>query len=110
MLFETEKQGAVLIVRPLESRLDASDAESFKSSLVDWINEPNSAIVLDFSFVNFVDSSGLGAIVSVLKLMGKNGRIVVCNLQAPVSALFKLTRMDKVFSIFDDVATAVTAF
>lgn len=110
MLFETEKQGEVLIVRPLESRLDASDAENFKSSLLGWINESNNAIVLDLSFVNFVDSSGLGAIVSVLKQMGKNGRIVVCSLQTPVSALFKLTRMDKVFSIFDDVATAVTAF
>jgi anti-sigma B factor antagonist len=110
MLFETEKQGEVLIVRPLESRLDASDAESFKSGLLGWINEPNNAIVLDFSYINFVDSSGLGAIVSVLKQMGRNGRIVVCNLQPPVSALFKLTRMDKVFSIFDDVETAVAAF
>jgi anti-sigma B factor antagonist len=109
MLFETEKQGEVLIVRPLDMRLDASDAESFKEKLGQWIAEPNHAIVLDLCLVNFVDSSGLGAVVSVLKMMGKSGRIVVCNLQSPVGALFKLTRMDKVFSIFDDVTTAVAA-
>ena len=110
MLFETENRGSVLVVRPLDMRIDANDAESFKSGLIEWINASNRAIVLDLSFVNFVDSSGLGAIVAVLKYMGKEGRIVVCNLQAPVSALFKLTRMDKVFSIFDDVETAIAAF
>lgn len=110
MLFETEKRGDVLIVRPLDVRLDANDAESFKTGLIGWIDQQNQAIVLDLGVVNFVDSSGLGAVVAVLKYMGKNGRIVVSNLQPPVAALFKLTRMDKVFSIFDDLELAVAAF
>ena len=64
MLFETENRGSVLVVRPLDMRIDANDAESFKSGLIEWINASNRAIVLDLSFVNFVDSSGLGAIVT----------------------------------------------
>ncbi len=110
MLFETENRGRVLVIRPLDMRIDANDADSFKTGMMSWIDASNRAVVLDLSFVNFVDSSGLGAIVAVLKYIGKEGRIVVCNLQAPVSALFKLTRMDKVFAIFEDVDAATAAF
>lgn len=106
MLFETTKQHHVLIVKPLDTRLDARIADSFKTNMAQWIAESHRAMVLDLSLVNFIDSSGLGAIVAVLKLMGKNGQIAVCGLQPPVLALFKLTRMDKVFAIFSDADTA----
>jgi anti-sigma B factor antagonist len=65
--------------------------------------------VLDLSKVEFIDSSGLGAIVSSLKRMGGRGELVVCGLREPTMTLFRLTRMDRVFQVFDSEQQAVSA-
>jgi anti-sigma B factor antagonist len=57
--------------------------------------------------VDFMDSSGLGAMVSVLKTLGGAGALTVCNVKGGVLSLLKLTRMDKVFTIADSRNDAV---
>lgn len=109
MLFETEKKDAVLIVKLLDARLDARGADSFKEHFALWIAQSHPVILLDLSLVSFVDSSGLGAMVAVLKRVGKSGQLRLCGLQPPVLALFKLTRMDQVFAIFEDADAALAA-
>ena len=64
-------------------------------------------IVLDLGPVHFVDSSGLGAIVSIYKGHLGQKEIQLCSLQPMVDKFFKLTRMDQVFSIFLDVPSAI---
>lgn len=90
----------VLILKPLEKRIDASTATEFKSRVVDFINAGNAKIVIDLADVDFIDSSGLGAFVSTLKTMGEHGELALCGIKATVMSLFRLTRMDKVFRIF----------
>jgi anti-sigma B factor antagonist len=68
-----------------------------------------SRFVIDMSGVDFIDSTGLGALVAVLKVSGRNGAVVVAGAQAPVVMLFKLTRMDKVFRMYPSNAEAATA-
>jgi anti-sigma B factor antagonist len=65
-----------------------------------FINEGQELIVLDLSEVDFVDSSGLGAIVASLKMLGGKGDLVISGASDKVMSLFKLTRMDRVFQIF----------
>jgi anti-sigma B factor antagonist len=73
----------------------------FKARVADLINQGNNFFLLNLSEVPFVDSSGLGALISILKtLMQNNGEIVLCELNIPVLNLFKLTRMDSVFKIY----------
>jgi len=100
MHLESVKTGGVLIVKPSEKRIDASVATEFKGKMVDWINEGNTKIILDLVNVDFIDSSGLGAIVSSLKAIGGHGALVISGLQETVMGLFRLTRMNKVFQIF----------
>lgn len=107
MQIEGKKVGDLLIVTPLEKRLDASAAADFKGKIVDWINAGNNRIVLDLSQVDFVDSSGLGAIVSCLKTLGGNGDLVICGIRETVMCLFQLTRMNRVFQIFPTEAEAL---
>ena len=109
MQIEEKKVNDLLIVTPLEKRLDASAAAGFKGKIVDWINSGNNRIVLDLSRVDFIDSSGLGAIVSCLKTLGGNGDLVICGIQETVMSLFKLTRMNRVFQIFPTEAEALKA-
>jgi anti-sigma B factor antagonist len=59
--------------------------------------------------VRFIDSSGLGAIVSMLKLIGREGDLVLCGVTDPVMSLFKLTRMDRVFQMFPSEHDALAA-
>jgi anti-sigma B factor antagonist len=63
--------------------------------------------VLDLSGVEFVDSSGLGAIVSCLKRLGPRGSLAIAGAQGSVQRLFTLTRMDRVFPLHETVDAAV---
>lgn len=98
-----------LIVTPLEDRLDARIAADFKERMIELIASGHTKIVLDLSQIEFIDSSGLGAIVSSLKRMGGQGELVVCGLQETTMTLFKLTRMDRVFQVFESEQQAVSA-
>jgi anti-sigma B factor antagonist len=99
----------ILVVMPIEPRLDARGAVSFKEIMGNFIKEGHSQIVLNLSNVEFIDSSGLGAIVSSLKALGLKGEIAICGLRHTVLTMFKLTRMDKVFRIFKEERETVTA-
>jgi len=109
MQIEGKKIGDLLVVTPLEKRLDASSAVDFKGKIVDWINAGNNRIVLDLSQVDFVDSSGLGVIVSCLKTLGGSGDLMICGIKETVMSLFQLTRMNRVFQIFPSQAEALKA-
>ena len=100
MKAEHKKIGDILVVTPVENRIDASLATSFKSRMADWVSEGNDRILLDLSNVDFVDSSGLGAILSSLKTLGKNGDLVICSINDTVKSLFELTRMHRILRIF----------
>jgi anti-sigma B factor antagonist len=109
MEIEERKVGNVLVVLPREKRIDASVSTGFKGRMVDWINQGNRRIVLDLSEVDFIDSSGLGAIVSSLKTLGSDGDLVICGIRETVMGLFKITRMNRVFQIFANESEAIEA-
>jgi anti-sigma B factor antagonist len=110
MQIESVKTGDVLIVKPAEKRIDASVATEFKGRMVDWINAGNTKIILNLSNVDFIDSSGLGAIVSSLKAIGDSGDLVITGIRETVMGLFRLTRMNRVFQIFPSEQEAIQAF
>jgi anti-sigma B factor antagonist len=95
-----EKIDKVLVVKLLEKRIDAFIAADFRGQMGVFINEGQELIVLDLTEVDFVDSSGLGAIVASLKMLGGKGDLVIAGASDKVMSLFKLTRMDRVFQIF----------
>ena len=98
------------IVSILETRLDASLAPDFKAQMEDIISNENHNIILDISKLNFMDSSSLGAMVAVYKTLGSKGKLVIFGASGVVLDLFKLTRMDSVFTIKDDLNAAKEAF
>ena len=97
----------VAIIRPATRRLDSAVAPAFKEAVLKLVHGGDKRIVLDLDGVDFMDSSGLGALVSVLKGLGGSGALGVCNVRGGVQSLFKLTRMDKVFTISGSLAEAV---
>ena len=109
MQLHQNKMGDVLIVRPLERRIDAATATEFKEKMSEWIGAGNRRIVLNLSEVDFIDSSGLGAIVSSLKKIGNDGDLVICSVRETVMSLFRLTGMNRVFDILSSEEEAIGA-
>ena len=98
-MLAVSREGGVAVVAPTLRRLDASAAPAFRQAVVQVIEGGETRLVLDLAQVEFLDSSGLGAMVSILKALGSRGSVAVCNARGAVLSLFQLTRMDKVFTI-----------
>lgn len=101
MQFESKNKNGVLVLTLAEKRLDAKVAVEFRQAVDELIKAGHHTIVLNMNQVEFIDSSGLGALVTCLKLAGSRGKFVLFGLRAAVVSMFKLTRMDRVFSLCD---------
>jgi len=99
MKLETEKLDQATILTPVVRRLDASVALRFKEAVAAVIQQGESRLILDFSRVDFIDSSCLGALISLLKTLSGKGQLVLCSLNSNINAMFSLTRMDRVFTL-----------
>lgn len=110
MKLAIENHKDVVVVQPEESRLDALIAQDFKERLSTLIRDGHKKILLDLASVEFIDSSGLGAMVTVLKKIGHLGEMRLCSISTPVQSLLETTRMNKVFKIFADRQQALSHF
>jgi anti-sigma B factor antagonist len=88
------------IVTVLEERIDAAVALEFKETIRQMTENAPATIILDLSAVVFIDSSGLGAIVATMKHLAPERSLVLAGLTGPVDRVFRLTRMDSVFSLY----------
>ncbi len=102
MEFSCKETSDVLFVKVEAERIDAAAAISFKENMRDITGKCGAShVVLDLSEVAFIDSSGLGAIVSVMKLMGTTTRLDLAGMTPTVDKVFRLTRMDSIFTIYE---------
>lgn len=109
MELRVERRDQATVVKIGGEHLDASNAGIFKQDMGP-ILEQNSKLALDFSGIRFMDSSGLGAILSCLRRMTPaGGELKLCCMTKPVRTLFELVRMDRIFDIYDTVEEAVAA-
>ncbi len=104
-----QRVGTNIVLEVLEPRLVADKAQSFKEAVGRYFTNGPTSLVLDLAKVEFIDSTGLGAILSVLKRMPKGSELLVCRLNEAVTNMFMLTRMDRVFTICKTVDEAVIA-
>lgn len=102
------KEGLITIVKPLSKNIDATVTTDFKSRITDLIMMENKLFIFNLSNVDFLDSSGLGALISIFKnITLQKGELVLCNLQKPLVSLFKITSMNQVFKIANDENEAI---
>ena len=107
MELSLETRESVLVASVTGSRMEAPDAPAFREALFEEIDKGAARIVLDLQSVRFIDSTSIGAIVSVLKKLGRDGEIVVAGATGSVRNVFRLTRMDNVIRLADDVNQAL---
>lgn len=107
MNFDIQSEDGIDIIVPLVRRLDASVAVVFKQEILTFIQQGKNYILMDFSHVDFIDSSCLGALVSILKALNGRGELALCSLNSNILHMFKLTRMDRIFTIGHDRASTL---
>ena len=110
MNLDSRDDGDILVVTVQDKRIDASVAIRFKDKMREMTAGGAPYVVLDLSAVEFVDSSGLGAIVAAMKQLGGTRRLDLAGLTPTVDRVFRLTRMDSVFTIHDSLADAQAVY
>jgi anti-sigma B factor antagonist len=110
MKFETETRSETLLVRLPGSTLDASKSNEFRRDIMPLL-QSSRHIIFDLGQLTFIDSSGLGAILSCLReINGMHGDLKLCRMQKTVRVLFEMVRMNRVFDIHDTPEEAAASF
>ena len=111
MMFKTINNAAGKIgVASLNGRLDAVNCLQLCEQFNSWLTETN-RFIFDCDTLDFVDSSGLGAIVSCLrKSMAADGDLLLINLGPKVAMIFDLTRANQLFTTYSDLDEALSAY
>ena len=81
--------------------LDSTKASQFREEISNLVTDGADIVLIDLKDVTFIDSSGLGALVSALKTVrSTGGKLCICSINEQVRMLFELTSMDRVFEVF----------
>lgn len=100
-----------IIILEFQGRLDASAVKECKTLMEDMVNKKKINLVIDLKDVDFIDSTGLGILVSSLRSINKiGGDIKISSLQDRVRSIFELTRLHHIFEIFDDSIIATKSY
>lgn len=110
MHLETQKDRGVFIIRiPLET-LDAENTAGFRKA-VSPLLDGEERVLLDLSTVQFIDSSGCGALISCLRqVKSQKGVLKVAGLQKPVRVILELVHMQNMLEMFDGPEKALESF
>lgn len=111
MQLKIEENGAVRVIYVKEERLDAHNSDEFKAELNRQFESGMKDLLIDLKEVRFIDSSGLGVLVSGFKnASARQGSLKLSGLQNQVKSMFELTRLHRVFDIFQTVDDALKSY
>jgi anti-sigma B factor antagonist len=111
MNLNIEEVNGVVVVAILEERLDAHNSGDLKVEMQRLFEEGKKQVLVELKEVRFIDSSGLGALVSGFKnAISHHGTLKLVSLQPQVKSMFELTRLHRVFEIFGSAPEALDSF
>ncbi len=110
MHLETQTQSGQVVIAVKEERLDAHNSSELKDRILRILEEGGRRLVIDLADVNFIDSSGLGALLSGYKNTNqRSGTFILSGLQPRVRSMFELTRLNRVFEIYPRLQEAISS-
>ncbi len=110
MGFEFESQGDVTLVE-VEGQLIVGNRQELKHRVLEELEKGARKFVIDFSKTGYIDSSGLGVLVSLSKKVRENGgELRLSSLNEDLQTLFELTKLDTLFTIAPSREEALTGF
>ena len=99
-----------VVVISVEGQLIVANRQELKQAVLEALEEGDTKYVIDFSNTGYIDSSGLGVLVSVSKKIREaGGDLRLSGLNEDLRMLFELTKLDSLFKISDTRDEAVNA-
>ena len=100
--------GEKTAILAISGSVDLTTAPSLRDRLAELIDDGRLCIIIDLTGTDFLDSTGLGALVAALKrLRMKSGEIRVVCAAGHVRKVFEITSLDRVFPLHDTVEAAL---
>jgi len=110
MNITAEEKGDKTLISLKEERIDAHNSLELKDFLQKLLENGRTLLIVDLTPVRFIDSSGLGALLSGYKNANlRQGHLVLTGLQPRVHSMFELTRLHRVFEIYPSLDEALAA-
>ncbi|MFC1807011.1 STAS domain-containing protein [Candidatus Omnitrophota bacterium] len=100
-----------IITYNINGDIDINSSPDIRKTLEKSISQKAQKIVINLSGVSYIDSSGLATLVEMLKkTKGYGGRLRLSSLAAKVKSLFEITKLEKLFEIYDTKEEALSNF
>jgi len=111
-MLKTEKINDIIVVSFENiSRFNALITEPIKEEIKSFFNKPQTKLVLNLEGIEFIDSSGFGVFLSIMKTANNNfGQFKICNVVPDVMDLFKLLQLHNVFEIYTNLDDCIKSF
>ncbi len=111
MLNHEQKNGIDILSFKDLNKLNILIAQSLKEEVPQYLTKPNTKLILDIKGIQSVDSSGFGALLSILRNAKNNdSELKLCNISDEVLELVKLLQLHNVFDIYKSVDEAINAY
>jgi anti-sigma B factor antagonist len=111
MAFTATKDSSGIFVIRVEGQLIVGNRQELKVAVQEALDHDERRFVIDFSRTGYIDSSGLGALVSISKkIREQGGDLRLSGLNEDLRSLFELTKLDTLFAISDTAERAVGSF
>ncbi len=106
----TEGHGECTVCK-IEGEINLNTSPELRKAFDNFVRNNVKKIVVDFSGVPYVDSSGLATLIELLQRLKKvGGALRICCVPEKVKNVFEITKLHKLFDIFDDQASALENF
>jgi len=111
MSFSAKKDPKGVIVIGVDGQLIVGNRHELKQRLTEALEGGERKFLIDFSNTGYIDSSGLGVLVSLSrKIREADGELRLAGLNEDLRTLFELTKLDTLFNIADSAAAALASF
>ena len=94
----TEREGDTLILVP-EGRIDSSNASEFEREMNDHIDNGDVHLVVDFSRLSFISSSGMRVLLIAAKRVRRGGKLVLCSMRDSIREIFSISGFDAIITV-----------
>ena len=111
MAFSANRVASGVAVVAVEGQLIVANRQELKQLMQEALDRGDRKFLLDFTKTAYVDSSGLGALVSISKKVREvGGDLRLAGLNEDLRSLFELTKLDTLFTISETASEALAGF
>lgn len=110
-MINIEKKDKIDIISFSINNLNALIADDLRDKIIKFFDNSNSKIIIDLKGVEYIDSSGFGCFLSVMRVATHNyGIIKFANPEPRVMELFSMLHLNSVFQIYEDIDSCLRSF